>query len=98
MRGQVCLELSQLHNQPRSDARSPLCLLCCTKHAKATGGMPQQNLKIVCFNIDLGGIFTYKNSQVSSNLLNFWLKRDNLKLYSLSYAAVLVNTVSRHTV
>ena len=35
---------------------------------------PRKILKIVCFEIDFDGIFTYKNSQVFINLLNFRLK------------------------
>ena len=27
-----------VHNRTRSDLRSLLCLLCCTRHAKAIGG------------------------------------------------------------
>ena len=40
VRGQTCSQLSQVHNQLRSDLRrSLLCLLCCTKHAKAIGSL-----------------------------------------------------------
>ena len=39
VRGQTCFQLSQLHDQLRSDVRSLLCLLCRTKHAKAMRGL-----------------------------------------------------------
>ena len=59
----TCFQLSQVHKQPKSDLTSFLCLLCCTKHAKAIrvlGHGPRKNFKITCFEIDFDGIFTYK--------------------------------------
>ena len=39
------------------------------KHAKAKGHALRKILKIVCLEIDFGGIFTYKKQLSSANLL-----------------------------
>ena len=75
--GQIYFQLSKVHNQPRSDVRSFYAYYVVQNILKLQwiwGHAPRKKMKIACFEIDFGGILCmYKNSYVSTNLLNFRL-------------------------
>ena len=51
---------SELHDLPNSDVKSHYVVQNTTSKARGSGYDPRKSLKIECFEIDYGGIFTYK--------------------------------------